>query len=197
MPQAIEFWPLKLLSEVLRVHRDSISQSESCLGSVSVHSLTLPHTFLHSWEYEMWLLGFLLVRTLAAFLPLAPGLPFGPQPCNLFTFGSQASFWPATLQPLCLWLPGFLLARNLATSLPLAPKLPFGPQPCNLFAFGSQASFWPATLQPLYLWLPGFLLACNLATSLPSAPGLPLGPQPCNPFALVTSPKLGLRQLVI
>jgi len=27
-------------------------------------------------------------------------------------------------------------------------------------------------------------------------PKLPLGLQPCNPFALVTSPRLGLRQVV-
>jgi hypothetical protein len=33
------------------------------------HSLTLPHIFLHSREYVMWLPGFLLVRTLAASLP--------------------------------------------------------------------------------------------------------------------------------
>jgi hypothetical protein len=85
MSQSIEFWPLKLLSEVLRVHQDSISQSGSCLGSVSVHSLTLPHTFSHSREYVMWLPGSLLVRPLAASLPWLSGfLPFGPQPCNPF-----------------------------------------------------------------------------------------------------------------
>jgi hypothetical protein len=67
------------------VHRDSISQSGSCIGSVSVHSLTLPHIFLHSWEYVMWLLDFFLAHTLAASLPWLP-----------------ASSWPATLQPLCL-----------------------------------------------------------------------------------------------
>jgi len=44
MPQAIEFWPLNLLSEVSGVHRDFISQSGSCLGSVRVHSLTLSYT---------------------------------------------------------------------------------------------------------------------------------------------------------
>jgi len=92
-PQAIEFWPFKSLSEVSGVHRDSISQSGSCLGSVSVHSLTLPHTFLHSREYVMWLLGFLLAHTFAlplpwltGFLPLGltPGLPLGSHPCKPF-----------------------------------------------------------------------------------------------------------------
>jgi hypothetical protein len=47
--QSIEFWPLKLLFEILRVHRDSISQSKSCLGSVRVHSLTLSYTFGSMW----------------------------------------------------------------------------------------------------------------------------------------------------
>jgi hypothetical protein len=55
-PQAIEFWPLKLLSEVSRVHRNSISQSGSCLRSVRVHSLTLSHTpgsmWCDSWAFS-------------------------------------------------------------------------------------------------------------------------------------------------
>jgi len=50
MPQAIEFWPLKLLSEVLGVHWDSISQSGSCLGSVKVHSPTLSYTPGSLWS---------------------------------------------------------------------------------------------------------------------------------------------------
>jgi len=49
MPQAIEFWPLKSLFEVLEVHRDSISQSGSCLRSVRVHSLTLSYTPESMW----------------------------------------------------------------------------------------------------------------------------------------------------
>jgi hypothetical protein len=49
MPQDIEFWPLKSLSKVLEVHRDSISQSGSCLGSVRVHSLTLSYTPKSMW----------------------------------------------------------------------------------------------------------------------------------------------------
>jgi hypothetical protein len=44
MPQAIEFWPLKSVSEVLGVHWDSLSQSGSCLRSVKAHSLTLSYT---------------------------------------------------------------------------------------------------------------------------------------------------------
>jgi len=60
MPQAIEFWPLQSLYEILGVQQDSISQSGSCLGNVRVHSLILPHTFLHSQEYVMWLSGFVL-----------------------------------------------------------------------------------------------------------------------------------------
>jgi hypothetical protein len=42
--QAIEIWPLKSLSEVSEVHRDSLSQLGSCLGSVKAHSLTLAYT---------------------------------------------------------------------------------------------------------------------------------------------------------
>jgi hypothetical protein len=49
MPQAIEFWPFKLLFEILEVHRNSISQSGSCLGSVRVHSLTLSYTPGNMW----------------------------------------------------------------------------------------------------------------------------------------------------
>jgi len=40
---------LKSLSEVLEVHRDSISQSGSCLGSVRVHSLTLSYIPKSMW----------------------------------------------------------------------------------------------------------------------------------------------------
>ncbi len=58
MSQAIEFWPLKLLSKVLEVHRDSISQSGSYLESVRVHSLTLSYTpgsmWCDSWAFS-WL----------------------------------------------------------------------------------------------------------------------------------------------
>jgi len=72
MPQAIGFWPLKSLSEVSGVHRDSISQSGNCLGSVKVHSLILPHIFLHSQEYVMWLPSFFLARTFATSLPWLP-----------------------------------------------------------------------------------------------------------------------------
>jgi hypothetical protein len=49
MPQAIEFWPLKLLSKIFGVYRDSISQSGSCLGSVRVHSFTLSYTPKSMW----------------------------------------------------------------------------------------------------------------------------------------------------
>jgi len=53
------------------------------------------------------------------------------------------------------------------------------------------------------MWFPGFFLAYTLAMPfaltprLPLAliPGLLLGSQPYNPFALVTSSKLGLRQI--
>jgi hypothetical protein len=48
-PQSIEIWPLKSVSEVSGVHRDSISQSGSCLGSVRVHSLTLSYTPGSPW----------------------------------------------------------------------------------------------------------------------------------------------------
>jgi len=40
----LSFDPLKSVSEVSGVHRDSISQSGSCLGSVRAHSLTLSYT---------------------------------------------------------------------------------------------------------------------------------------------------------
>jgi len=76
----MEFWPLKSLSKVLEVHRDSISKSGSCLGSVRVHSLTLSYTYLHSWEYVMWLSGLLSAHTL--------------QP---FCFDFWAFSWPTTL----------------------------------------------------------------------------------------------------
>jgi hypothetical protein len=82
MSQAIDFWSLKLLFEILGLHRDSISQSGSCLGSVRVHSFILPHTFLHSWEYVMWLLGFFLACTLATSLPWLPNFFLA---CNLVT----------------------------------------------------------------------------------------------------------------
>jgi hypothetical protein len=48
-PQAIDIWPLKSVSEVLGVHRDSISQSGSCLGSVRVHSFALSYTPGSPW----------------------------------------------------------------------------------------------------------------------------------------------------
>ncbi len=51
------------------VHRDSLSQNGSCLGSVSAHSLTLPRTSLDSREYVM-----------------TPGLPLGSHPSNAFAF---------------------------------------------------------------------------------------------------------------
>jgi hypothetical protein len=70
--QAIEFWPLKSLSEILWVHWDSISQSGSCIGNVKVHFLILLHIFLHSWEYVMWLPGFFLAHTLATSFDVLP-----------------------------------------------------------------------------------------------------------------------------
>jgi hypothetical protein len=45
----LRFDPLKLVSEVSGLHRDSISQSESCLGSVRVHSFTLSYTPGSPW----------------------------------------------------------------------------------------------------------------------------------------------------
>ncbi len=138
IPQAIEFWPLQSLFEVLEVHRDSISQNGSCLGSVRVHSLILPHTFLRSQEYVMllpsfflpwlpgflllwlstflllWLSSFLLLWLPSFFLPWLPG----------FLLLWLSSF-------LLLWLPSFFLAHTLVTSLP---------------------------------WLSGFLLVHNLVT---------------------------------
>jgi len=54
---------------------------------VSVHSLTFPHTFLHSREY----------------VGVTPQLLLGPHPCNAFALILELpSSWPATLQPLCL-----------------------------------------------------------------------------------------------
>jgi hypothetical protein len=85
MPQAIEFWPLKSLSEVSGVHRDSISQSGNCLGSVSVHSLTLPHIFLHSRGVCDVTPGLPLSPHPCGLFALAPELPLGPQPCNPFS----------------------------------------------------------------------------------------------------------------
>jgi hypothetical protein len=70
--QSIEIWPFNSHSEISGVHRDSLSQNGSCLGSVSAHSLTLPMP-----------------------LPLLPGfLPFDSRASFLLT--------PTTLQPLAL-----------------------------------------------------------------------------------------------
>jgi hypothetical protein len=85
MPQAIEFWLLKLLYEVLKIHQDFISQNGSCLGSVKVHSLILPHTF--STPESMW---------------CDSRASFWPEPLQLFCLDSRASSWPAPLQALCL-----------------------------------------------------------------------------------------------
>jgi hypothetical protein len=100
MPQDIEVWPLQSLSEVLRVHWDSISQSGSCLGSVKVHSLKLTHTFLHSREYVMWLPGILLACTLTMPLRWLSGfLPFSSQPCNPLALvaSPKLGLWQAIL----------------------------------------------------------------------------------------------------
>jgi hypothetical protein len=89
--QSIEIWPFNSHSEVSGVHRNSLSQNGSCLGSVSAHSLTLPRTSLDSREYVM-----------------IPRFPLGPHPSNAFAFApGLPSFW----------LPGFfhLDSRNLAT----------------------------------------------------------------------------------
>jgi hypothetical protein len=84
--QSIEIWPFNLPSEISRVHQDSLSQNGSCLGSVSVHSLTLPRTSLDSRE---------CVVTFE--------LPLGPHPSNVFTFAPRfPSSWLVTLQPLAL-----------------------------------------------------------------------------------------------
>jgi len=62
MPQAIEFWPLKSLSEVSGVYGESISQS----------------------ALEVW--GFILSHflTLSGVCGVTPRLFLGPQPCNPF-----------------------------------------------------------------------------------------------------------------
>ncbi len=80
--------------------RDSLSQNGSYLGSVSVHSLTLPRTSLNSRECVVTL-----------------GLLLGPHPSNAFAFApGLPSFWFATLPCLCLdFRASFLLAYNLAT----------------------------------------------------------------------------------
>jgi hypothetical protein len=86
--QSIEIWPFNSHSEVSGVHRDSLSQNGSCLGSVSAHSLTLPRTSLDS-QASSWPAPFqcLCLCSRASFF-----------------FDSRASFLltPATLQPLAL-----------------------------------------------------------------------------------------------
>jgi hypothetical protein len=57
--QSNEFQPLQSPSENSGVHWDSNSQSGSSFGSVGF----IPHTLLHSWEHEMWLLNSFLART--------------------------------------------------------------------------------------------------------------------------------------
>ncbi len=98
--QSIEIWPFNSPFEISGVHRDSLSQNGSCLGSVSVHSLTLPRTSLNSRECVV-----------------TPKLSFGPHPSNAFAFApGLPSFWLATLPCLCLdFRASFLLACNLAT----------------------------------------------------------------------------------
>jgi len=77
-----------LVSEVSGVHQDSISPSGSCLESVKVHSLILPHT--------SYTLGVCDV-TLGLLLALTLGLPFGPQPCNPFVLVASPKARVATL----------------------------------------------------------------------------------------------------
>jgi len=50
IPRSIRFWPLKLLFEHLRVHRDSNSQCGSSLGNVRVYSLTFFCTPRSMWH---------------------------------------------------------------------------------------------------------------------------------------------------
>jgi len=94
-PQDIEVWPLQLLSEVSGVHRDFISQSGSCLGSVRVHSLTLSNTFSHSRKCDVTP-GLSLALTPELALALALGLPLGLQPYNPFVFGLEPKARVAT-----------------------------------------------------------------------------------------------------
>jgi hypothetical protein len=83
----------EIASEVSGVHRDSISQSESCLGSVNVHSLTFFHTFLYSQEYVVWLSSFLLARTLTTPLLLVTNPKLGLRHLNSITLFK----WPSNI----------------------------------------------------------------------------------------------------
>jgi hypothetical protein len=63
---------------------------------IPLHSLTLFYTFGSMWCDSHFF-------TLSGVCDVTHRLPFGPHPCNAFalTLGFP-SFWPATLQPLCL-----------------------------------------------------------------------------------------------
>jgi hypothetical protein len=90
--QFIEIWPFNSPSEVLEVHRDSLSQIGSCLGNVRAHSLTLSYTFSHSRECVV-----------------TPGLPLGPHPSNAFAFApGLPSFWACNLAMPLPRFPSFL-----------------------------------------------------------------------------------------
>jgi len=145
-----------LLSEVSGVHQDSISQSGSCLGSVSVHSLTLPHTFLHSRECDVTpglslalTPGFVLALALGLPLALAPGLPLGPQPYNPFVFGPGPKARVATFQVSHFWewelhsctLPkvGLRHSPSLEERSMSSLTLRIFLRNCNCFLFGSLA----------------------------------------------------------
>jgi hypothetical protein len=133
VPQVIEFWPLKLLSEVLRVHRDSISQSGSCLRSVNVHSLTLSYTPGSMWcdsPASSW------PATLQCFC-IDSRASSWPATLQCFCIDSRASSWPATLQCFCI-----------------DSRASFWPATLQCFCldsrasscFNSRSSSWPATL---------------------------------------------------
>jgi hypothetical protein len=113
MPQAIEFWPLKLLSEVPGLHRDSISQSGSCLGSVRVHSLTLSYT-----PGSMWCDS----RAFSWPAPLQP-LGLGREPkAKVATFNLELLFFFDNLLPYKTIIPNMSLFSTTKTSHNILPE---------------------------------------------------------------------------
>jgi hypothetical protein len=80
----VTLWGSWRLFEVSEVHQDSISQSGSCLGNVSVHSLTLSYIPKSIW-CDSWASSWLAPFRPYGLFALTRGLPLGPQPCIPFT----------------------------------------------------------------------------------------------------------------
>jgi hypothetical protein len=123
--RAIEFWPLQSLFEVSGVHRDSISQSGSCLGSVRVHSLTLSNIPGSMWcdsraSSCLNSRASFLARTLAIPFTLVASPKLGLRQLVCFVHDSLVSYWSCVLiksvfmfDCLCHYLLALLLHESI------------------------------------------------------------------------------------